>query len=83
MVGQSPIAATPTLGYLRGMILALPLTFVLIHAAIFFEHPLGVNKSAATLLGSGARWVRYAVAGPQAGAVSTELAPSLRLSPLR
>jgi hypothetical protein len=65
------------------MTLAISLLFILIYANIVFAHPLGVNNSAAALLGSGALWVIYAVSGPQAGAVSTELAQSLRLSPLR
>jgi len=65
------------------MTLAISFLFILTYAAIVFEHPLGVNKSAAALLDSGALWVIYAVAWPQAGAVSAELAPSLRPSPLR
>lgn len=65
------------------MTLAISLLFILTYAAIVFEHPLGVNNSAAALLGFGALWVIYAVAGPQAGAVSTELAQSLRLSQSR
>jgi hypothetical protein len=65
------------------MTLAISLLFILTYAAIVFAHPLGVNKSAAALLDSGALWVIYAVAGPQAGAVSTELAQSLRLSQSR
>ena len=59
------------------MTLALSLLFILTYAAIVFEHPLGVNKSAAALLGSGALWVVYALAGPEAGAVNAELAESL------
>ena len=59
------------------MTIALSLIFILTYAAIAFEHPLGVNKSAAALLGSGALWVVYAMAGPDANAVNTELAASL------
>ena len=65
------------------MTLAISFLFILTYAAIVFAHPLGVNNSAAALLGSGELWVIYAVAGPQAGAVSTELVPSLRLSQSR
>ena len=75
--GHSPIAATHALGYLRGMSLALSLIFVLTYAAIVFEHPLGVNKSAAALLGSGVLWVVYAMGGPDADALNAELADSL------
>ncbi len=71
------MAATPALGYLRGMTLALSILFILTYAAIAFEHPLGVNKSATALLGAGALWVVYAMAGPQAGVVNAELAESL------
>ena len=59
------------------MTLLLSLLFVLTYAAIVFEHPLGVNKSAAALLGAGVLWVVYAVAGPSADAVNAELAQSL------
>ena len=68
------MAATPALGYLRGMTLALSILFILTYAAIAFDHPLGVNKSATALLGAGALWVVYAMAGPQAGAVNAEQA---------
>ena len=59
------------------MTLALSILFILTYAAIAFEHPLGVNKSATALLGAGALWVVSAMAGPQAGAVNAELAESL------
>ncbi len=59
------------------MTLALSLIFVLTYAAIVFEHPLGVNKSAAALLGSGVLWVVYAMGGPDADALNAELADSL------
>ena len=59
------------------MTLALSLIFVLTYAAIVFEHPLGVNKSAAALLGSGVLWVVYALGGPDADALNAELADSL------
>ena len=49
------------------MTLALSLIFVLTYTAIVFEHPLGVNKSAAALLGSGVLWVVYALGGPTQG----------------
>jgi len=59
------------------MTLALSLIFVLTYTAIVFEHPLGVNKSAAALLGSGVLWVVYALGGPDADALNAELADSL------
>jgi len=59
------------------MTLALSLIFVLTYAAIVFEHPLGVNKSAAALLGSGVLWVVYALGGPDSDALNAELADSL------
>lgn len=77
MGGESPIAATPAVGYLREMTIVLSLIFILTYAAIAFEHPLGVNKSATALLGAGVLWVVYAMAGPEAGAVNGKLAQSL------
>ena len=65
------------LGYLRGMTSALAILFVVTYAAIVFEHPLGVNKSAAALLGSGVLWVVYAMGGPDAQAVNDELSASV------
>ena len=80
MVGQSPIAATPAVGYLRGMTLAPSQLFSLTYAAIVFRRPLGVNQPVATLLGSYVLWVVCAMAGSQAGAGSAALASSIRLS---
>jgi len=49
------------------MTLAISLLFILIYAAIVFAHPLGVNKSAAALLDSGALWVIMPWPGPRRG----------------
>lgn len=65
------------LGYRRGMTLVLAFIFVLTYAAIVFEQPLRVNKSAAALLGSGVLWVVYAMGGPDAQAVNDELSASV------
>lgn len=38
----------------------LVVVFVAAYAAIAFEHPLGVNKSASALIGAGLLWTLYA-----------------------
>ena len=43
------------------MVTALIIIFVLAYAAIAFEHPLKINKSASALLGAGLLWTIYAV----------------------
>ncbi|HEY0963235.1 MAG TPA: sodium:proton antiporter NhaD [Pseudomonadales bacterium] len=44
------------------MLFALVLVFVAAYAAIAFEHPLGINKSASALIGAGLLWTIYALA---------------------
>ncbi|MEK9285646.1 MULTISPECIES: sodium:proton antiporter NhaD [unclassified Bradyrhizobium] len=43
------------------MLVALVVIFALAYAAIAFEHPIGVSKSASALLGAGLLWTIYAV----------------------
>ena len=59
------------------MITSLVLVFVLTYAAIAFEHPLRVNKSASALLGAGLMWTLYVVMAPDAQAVGNELSETL------
>lgn len=49
------------------MLIALVAVFVLAYAAIAFEHPIKINKSASALVGAGLLWTIYAVntANPQ------------------
>ncbi len=39
----------------------LIITFIVAYAAIAFEHPLKVNKSAPALIGAGLLWTIYAI----------------------
>jgi Na+/H+ antiporter NhaD/arsenite permease-like protein len=55
---------------------AIAAIFVIAYAAIAFEHPLRVNKSASALLGAGLLWTTYAVLGDHA-AVSQQLDASV------
>ena len=43
------------------MLSALVVVFVLAYAAIAFEHPLKINKSASALVGAGLLWTIYAL----------------------
>ena len=43
------------------MITAIVVIFIVAYAAVAFEHPLRVNKSATALVGSGLRWTLYAL----------------------
>ena len=55
----------------------LILIFVLTYAAIAFEHPLQINKSATALIGAGMLWTVYAIAGPEAKVVDAAISDSL------
>ena len=55
----------------------LILIFVLTYAAIAFEHPLQINKSATALIGAGLLWTVYAIAGPEAKVVDAAISDSL------
>jgi len=55
----------------------LALLFILTYLAIVLEHPLRINKSATALIGAGLLWTLYALLGPTAEVLNTELAESL------
>ena len=63
--------------YRSGMTSLIALLFVLTYLAIVLEHPLQINKSASALIGAGLLWTLYALMGPTAEALNTELAESL------
>src|SRR5438874_2716455 len=52
--------------------------FIVTYAAIAFEEPLKVNKSATALLGAGLLWATHALATGQPEAVDAELGRSLK-----
>jgi Na+/H+ antiporter NhaD/arsenite permease-like protein len=51
--------------------------FVMTYAAIAFEHPIKINKSATALIGAGLLWTIYAILGPDAKVVETAMGESL------
>ena len=51
--------------------------FVMTYAAIAFEHPIKINKSATALMGAGLLWTVYALGGPEAKLVSEAMGESL------
>lgn len=51
--------------------------FVMTYAAIAFEHPIKINKSATALIGAGLLWTIYAISGPEAKVVETAMGESL------
>jgi len=55
----------------------LIILFVLTYAAIAFEHPLKISKSASALLGAGAMWSVYALSSGDAHALNEQLGESL------
>lgn len=59
------------------MLTLLVVIFVLVYAAIAFEHPIKVNKSASALLGAGLLWTVYAVSTGDPHLVSEQLGESL------
>ena len=59
------------------MLTALVLIFVVAYAAIAFEHPLKINKSASALVGAGLLWTIYAVSAGDAHLVGEQLNESL------
>ena len=63
--------------YCLGMTSLIVLLFVLTYLAIVLEHPLRINKSASALIGAGLLWTLYALMGPTAEELNTELAASL------
>jgi Na+/H+ antiporter NhaD/arsenite permease-like protein len=59
------------------MLTLLIVVFVVAYAAIAFEHPLKVNKTATALLAAGLLWTIYATGSSDAKLVSQELGESL------
>ncbi|HMY40732.1 MAG TPA: sodium:proton antiporter NhaD, partial [Marinagarivorans sp.] len=59
------------------MVAALIIVFILAYAAIAFEHPLNINKSASALVGAGLLWTIYALCAPDTHALSDELSHTL------
>ncbi len=59
------------------MLSALVVVFVLAYAAIAFEHPLKINKSASALVGAGLLWTIYALNTGDAHLVGEHLSESL------
>mgnify|MGYP000057659932 CR=1 FL=1 len=59
------------------MLTALVIVFVVAYAAIAFEHPLKINKSASALVGAGLLWTIYAVNTGDVHLVSEQLSESL------
>jgi Na+/H+ antiporter NhaD/arsenite permease-like protein len=55
----------------------LILIFVAAYAAIVFEHPIKINKSASALLGAGLLWSVYAVMSGDPGHVTDDLSETL------
>jgi Na+/H+ antiporter NhaD/arsenite permease-like protein len=54
--------------------------FVMTYAAIAFEHPIKINKSATALIGAGLLWTIYAIASPDAKVVEAAMGESLPYS---
>ena len=59
------------------MLSGLVVVFVLAYAAIAFEHPLKINKSASALVGAGLLWTIYALNTGDAHLVGEHLSESL------
>ncbi len=59
------------------MLTALVVIFILAYAAIAFEHPIKVNKSASALVGAGLLWTIYAVNAGDVQLVGEHLSESL------
>ena len=70
---RSPAA----LGEFNVITTLLVVVFVAAYAAIVFEHPLGVNKSASALIGAGLLWTLYAASVGDPQVVSADLGESL------
>ena len=59
------------------MLTTLVIIFVVAYAAIAFEHPLKINKSASALVGAGLLWTIYAVNTGDVHLVGEQLSESL------
>ena len=82
---ETPAVPTPVgmdrspaaLGEFNVITALLVVVFVVAYAAIVFEHPLGVNKSASALIGAGLLWTLYAASVGDPQGVSADLGESL------
>jgi Na+/H+ antiporter NhaD/arsenite permease-like protein len=59
------------------MLTALTVVFIVAYAAIAFEHPIGINKSASALVGAGLLWTIYALAAGDHQQVGADLNQTL------
>jgi Na+/H+ antiporter NhaD/arsenite permease-like protein len=59
------------------LILTLIAVFVVVYAAIAFEHPIGVTKAASALFGAGLLWTIYALSSGDEHRVGHELAETV------
>ena len=59
------------------MLTILVIIFILAYAAIAFEHPLGVNKTASALIGAGLLWTVYAMLSNDPHLIGEQLGESL------
>ncbi|MDD2899219.1 MAG: sodium:proton antiporter NhaD [Desulfuromonadaceae bacterium] len=59
------------------MLTVLIVVFVIAYAAIAFEHPIGINKSASALIGAGLLWTIYALSTGDHALVGNQLNESL------
>jgi Na+/H+ antiporter NhaD/arsenite permease-like protein len=59
------------------MLTALIVVFVITYAAIAFEHPLAINKSASALVGAGLLWTIYAMSTGDHHKIAHELGETL------
>ena len=59
------------------MLTILVIIFILAYAAIAFEHPLGINKTASALIGAGLLWTVYAMLSNDPHLISEQLGESL------
>ena len=59
------------------MLTILVIIFTLAYAAIAFEHPLGVNKTASALIGAGLLWTVYAMFSDDSHLIGEQLGESL------
>ncbi len=59
------------------MLTIIVIIFILAYAAIAFEHPLGVNKTASALIGAGLLWTVYALLSNDSHSVVEQLNESL------
>ena len=59
------------------MVTALIIIFVVAYAAIAFEYPLKINKSASALIGAGLLWTVYAMTSDDQYLISENLQESV------